>query len=338
MLPALESACNYRKIDLPYSALNGRCAAAKLIYRGGAMRRGGLAVVTIVFLGALARMLAPHAPAPAAVQPISAPASGAKDAGLIVAKGAATKFTGARYIYALAEIIRDFFGQDQSPDVVGQNLPCGPPNLDHWCVPKKDWGNIHFVIATVPDPVHTHLSLFFDRSMDSIGQGVSSQGYKFDRAVMPWHYLDAPSSGENEAQAELRESFPGLMIFRSETIPPSPPGLPKPPLFVFVVAETPTAGINKEQFHHALEMIHEIRQGAELPIAPEFGILGPTFSGSLYSLRFILNPYLTESPSPAADSEPSPLPVYATVMGTASIQPFQAQTSQMYDLPYFRRM
>jgi len=290
-------------------------------------------------------MLAPQAQSPAAAPPSSISAGSEKASDQNGTK-AGQEHSEQWYPFALSERIRDFFGREHSPDVIGQEPPCGLPGqnlidyrkpfrdlkLHHWCVPDPEWKNVRFVIATFPDPVHTHLGLFFDRSIDAIGQGASSQGYTFDRAIMPWHYFDDPKSKETEDQAKLRESFPGLMIFRSEAIPP------KPPLFVLVVAETPTSGINKEQFHHALEMIHDIRQGAEPsipPTAPEFGILGPTFSGSLYSLRFILKPYLTDLKNGSAYSGGRTLPIYATVMGTPSIKSFQAQMPNQVRMSIF---
>jgi hypothetical protein len=286
------------------------------------MRTGGLALVTIVFLGALARMWSPQAPTPAGAQPSTVPATREKGIAQESPRPVAPKSTEPRYILALSEKIRDFFGQEPPP-------PCALPNLDHWCVPQEEWANIRFVIATVPDPVHTHLSLFFDRSIDAIQQGATSEGYTFDRAVMPWHYLDDPSSEETQDQAKLRESFPGLMIFRGEA------NSPNPPLFVFIVGETPTSGINEEQFEHALEIVQDIRKGAPIPLtAPEFGILGPTFSGSLYSLGAILTSYLRDSKNTAAYSGGRTLPVYATVMGTASIESFQEQTQR--HLPQIR--
>jgi len=291
------------------------------------MRRGGLALVAIVFLGALARMFSPQTQTSSEPQPSSMPASPANASDQKSATDG-RELAEQWYPFVLAEKIRDFFGQEHSPDVIGQEPPCGPlkpnlleyvkPNLDlrlnHWCVPEPDSRTVRFVIATVPDPIHTHLGLFFDRSIDAIGEGAASQGYTFDRAVMPWHYSEDVNNKETPDQAKVRESFPGLMIFRSEAVTAR-----KPPLFVLVVGETPTAGINKEQFHHSLEIIRDIRQRADSPVpstAPEFGILGPTFSGSLYSLRIALW-------EAVAYSRGGTLPVYATVMGTDSIKSFQ---------------
>lgn len=140
-----------------------------------------------------------------------------------------------------------------------------------------------FLIATVPDPVHTHLSLFFDRNMEMIEEAAQTEGYIFDRSLLPWdnnHHPEQPDfriRDKEDTCTELRENNPGLLIFR-----PSNEREEDGPLFVFVVGEKPTGGINYPQFHNALAMVHERKAAAPLRI------LGPTFSGSLYSLDKIL--------------------------------------------------
>src|ERR1700680_2867504 len=98
------------------------------------MRRGGLALVTIVFLGALARMWTPQAQTPAGVQPTSILASRGKDTDDKSLKPAATKLSEQWYPVALHEKIRDFFGQEHSPDVIGQQPPCvGHDGNTYYC-------------------------------------------------------------------------------------------------------------------------------------------------------------------------------------------------------------
>src|SRR5258708_7856742 len=46
-----------------------------------------------------------------------------------------------------------------------------------------------FLLATVPDPVNTHLALFFDRSVESIQNAVSDAGYEFAAYSFPWDPL-----------------------------------------------------------------------------------------------------------------------------------------------------
>ena len=76
-----------------------------------------------------------------------------------------------------------------------------------------------YVIAFVPDPRHTHLSLYFDRTMESIAQAAQDEGFTYNSSWLPW----PPDSSqfqsridqieEDEALYE-RESCPGILLFR----------------------------------------------------------------------------------------------------------------------------
>ena len=301
------------------------------------MRRGGLALIAILVVGSLTKLLLPQNQAAPNAEPsrgaatTSAAASQPAETNLQKAQGSVQWFPNQ-----LRERIRDFFGAEQGPalesletggkpkpDSAGRNngeLGQICESLKNWCVPSPYRAALHFVIAAVPDPVHTHLGLFFDRSIDAIQQGATSQEYLFDRAVMPWQYFIVQNQQETEEDRllrKVRESYPGLMIFRKKK--------PDQALFVFVVGETPTAGINKEQFYRAVQMIHEIRQGEDTVASgqpQDFAVLGPSFSGSLYSLQEIFKGYLQKYWKGRQDLAPT-LPVYAVVMAHAAIQDFQ---------------
>ena len=166
----------------------------------------------------------------------------------------------------------------------------------HWNVPGGSGKHIRFVIAIVPDPVHTHLGLFFDRSIEALQQAAQRQSYIFDRAILPWVRTSSseaaqPKQSSDDGQRE-RESYPGLLIFRKgrelnepasgatkgARIPP-----PKAALFVLVVGETPTGGLNREQFRNTLQIMREMR-GRDRAEDDPLLLLGPSFSGSLQSL------------------------------------------------------
>jgi hypothetical protein len=159
-----------------------------------------------------------------------------------------------------------------------------------WGVPSGSKPPIRFMIATVPDPVRSHLSLFFDRSMDAIQEAAQAAGYLFSRAGMPWETEPGSESSDIDVKLALdyyqrsREKLPGLMIFRKLLRPNSVEDL-----FVFVVGETPTGGIHKEQFKNAVSIANDIRMvpGFE-PAGPGLSVMGPTFSGSLPSLKDLL--------------------------------------------------
>ena len=154
----------------------------------------------------------------------------------------------------------------------------------------------NFILALVPDPVHTHLALAFDRTIDVIEEAAQDEGYTFDRAILPWDsktHIESPDY-ESRLQAEWyqkgREAYPGLITFRN--------GGEKhnQRLFVLAVAETPTGGIRKQQFLNAINVIQDATGIKDLRKdwrhntnnEPGLRILGPTFSGSLDSLARIL--------------------------------------------------
>lgn len=208
----------------------------------------------------------------------------------------------------LKSTISGFFGSKTLEGSATDRDPLGVP-------PGVDRRALQFVIVTVPDPVHTRLSLFFDESIDAVGQAATDDGYLFARASLPWDNAQhaEPSNFatrlREEAYQQAKEEIPGLMIFRKAR----EDGVQNS-LLVFLVGELPTEGINKRQFHNALRAIQAISgiappavpptincgftnsQPAAQDIPPNpngvksgfwLGIVGPTFSGSLYSLSEI---------------------------------------------------
>ena len=148
---------------------------------------------------------------------------------------------------------------------------------------------VDFVVALVPDPVHTHLALIFDRAIDTIQEALQDDGYTFDRAVVPWDQETHSEPDDYELRwnarwyQEGREHLPGVMLFR----PSGDSGGPKDPLAVMLVGETPTDGIRAEQFLNAISQIRQ-RTPTKKTNELKLRILGPTFSGSLASLKKLL--------------------------------------------------
>jgi hypothetical protein len=136
------------------------------------------------------------------------------------------------------------------------------------------------LVATVADPAHTRLALFFDGQIDSIERAAQSGGWVFARQWLPW--IDAFDSSDHniETRREQRrlereqEALPGILVFR----PIDAKARPKGCLFVLLVPETPTGGVAEDSFFAALNI-------ADL-LSPEtqIGLLAPSFSGSFPSL------------------------------------------------------
>lgn len=151
---------------------------------------------------------------------------------------------------------------------------------------------LKFVIATLPDPLHTHFSLLFDRDAEAIQQAAQDEGYEYDSSWLPWeteersfNYLADQDTIDDRKDA--REDQPGIIVFRKKNDPTSKQPSQQPfqeGLIVFVVGEEATRGIHRRQFENAAAWINSLRPGFSSPIA----ILGPTFSGSFPSLAELL--------------------------------------------------
>lgn len=238
------------------------------------MKRGGMFFAAFLLVGGVLQIAGPR----------SANSSNPKEersASQAAASGQEKAQPQGTYFKTLGNALREFF-----PD-----FPQDPSQLSAKEKPVQNKsGNVvaeraKFVIAILPDPVHTRLGLFFDRSIEALQQGAQAKGYVFDRAAMPWllsrpnESKDADQSEEEKTKQQEDETLPGVLIFRPGSAARGTS--PKGTLLVFVVGETPTAGLNKPQFRHALQLIATLNAAAAQPLL----ILGPTFSGSLESLE-----------------------------------------------------
>jgi hypothetical protein len=165
---------------------------------------------------------------------------------------------------------------------------CGyPTSTAGTTKPDKDF-QPSFLIATFPDPLHTHFSLLFDRFIEAIQQGAQDEGYEYDSSWMPWEteeptLVRLPDQDEADERKVQREEQPGIVVFRDTKRHPYQHGL-----IVFVVGEESTRGIHRQQFQNAVAWISALdtkRTNKPAPVA----ILGPTFSGSFPSLGELLS-------------------------------------------------
>lgn len=173
---------------------------------------------------------------------------------------------------------------------------------DDWGIPVSDSGHqpeIHAIIATVPDPIHSHFALEFDRTIDALMQAAADSRYLGSQYWLPWkgHLAAAtavePSgiSGQNEEDPS-REQQPGLIIFKY-----GPRGNEKDAawsgyhrvIYLFLVSETPALGINGAQLRNALQYEAQLqkRHRAQFSMGGEhrLAIIGPLSSGSAASLK-----------------------------------------------------
>jgi hypothetical protein len=163
-------------------------------------------------------------------------------------------------------------------------------------------GGVQFIIATIPDPIDSHAGWQFDPTMAAIEEAAGANEFVLDRFYIPDADTEAPTrAGATAAASALHESQPGVVLFRSTARPCDPAGpLVQSLTVVFVVTETPTAGINGKAFAAAVRAVTSwdspipapapgnAKCDREHPGGPFVGpmtpdpllILGPYFSGT----------------------------------------------------------
>jgi hypothetical protein len=171
-----------------------------------------------------------------------------------------------------------------------------------WGVPP-DVGSmqpkIHVIIAAVPDPIHTHLALEFDRDIDALVQAAGDNGYVPSYYWLPWPSpaatpVEGSISREGADQDPVRERQPGLMVFKH--VPEDAKGEGYPwsnyfdVIYLFLVGETPTLGTDGAQLRNAFQAEVQLHQAARdvtfsMKGPNELAIIGSNASGSAASLR-----------------------------------------------------
>jgi hypothetical protein len=171
-----------------------------------------------------------------------------------------------------------------------------PPNSTEFSGRVKQ---LRFVIATLPDPLHTHFPLSFDRATEAMQEAAQDDGnYVYDSSWLPWDTEEASyallgDQDKAEKRKEEQEDQPGILLFRGALADQQSNGATTkhPPfnkgLAVLVVGEEPTGGIHRRQFENALQWIAALQPTIDPDTLP-VQILGPTFSGSIPSLVDLL--------------------------------------------------
>jgi hypothetical protein len=118
---------------------------------------------------------------------------------------------------------------------------------------------------------------------------MNSREWDFAGQWLPWPTSDESNKEEigRDERYEARKTFeqPGLLLFRKTSRADGAEALSTEDLvLLFIVGETPTAGIDKLQFKNAVAYAHRFASSEE-PV----GVLGPSFSGSFPSLLAVLN-------------------------------------------------
>jgi len=182
--------------------------------------------------------------------------------------------------------------------------------------PDEDLHPVRFLIATVPDPIDSHLAPSFDRAVDAIQTGLQEKGYILDRFYLPWkrdaearwNVLRLPPGAPEglftvnakPMPSDTHRRVPGTLLFRESQ--PSRPGIAEGLVVVFLVGETPTSGVQREAMTSALDAIVSCPEKDPPCISScesdRIHILGPYFSGSTDSLRHLLRAWSRSNQKP----------------------------------------
>jgi hypothetical protein len=171
--------------------------------------------------------------------------------------------------------------------VLNSNIP---ETLGHqpsdWCLPKEGAPVPNFLIVTLPDPISTHLSLYFDRTVDALEAAAQQQGLFLDQYWLPWPVPGGQAPPGDTAQDvrvtailnAYRGGQPGLMILSAHDTADGTAAISSGSrvVYAFLVSESPTSGINKAQFNNAVNYAEVVSRGAP----PAVHVVGPFFSGS----------------------------------------------------------
>jgi hypothetical protein len=193
-----------------------------------------------------------------------------------------------------------FAAQTQLPPKRGESvsLDAGDPDMfgqdsADWCLPTEPAKpKLRFLIVTLPDPITTHLALYFDRTIEAVEAASQRDGFYLDRYWLPWSLAGATPLGGDTSQDSrvnrILDSFrlkqPGVMIFTGpadDAVPHSSTSArnPQTVMYVFLVSESPTSGINVSQFKNAVTYAKVLSN----PTIPQMPVVGPFFSGSARS-------------------------------------------------------
>lgn len=187
------------------------------------------------------------------------------------------------------------------------------------------------MIALVPDPVHTHLALLFDRTVGTIQEALQdplsadSAGWIYTGQWLPWDPVsyqtpDNPIERTNTRTFDIeRECAPGFLIFRTNRLQGG--NTAGKFLVVFLVGESPTSGIlNQNEFLKAVVEWRQIEaRDPDLQKKQTLRILGPSFSASLPTLDSLLSNRLCSSSE--ASSIPNCVPQAQVISGAAAASP-----------------
>ena len=145
--------------------------------------------------------------------------------------------------------------------------------------------DVEFLIATIPDYVDSSSGWRADSTLAAIQRAAAAAGWQIDHFSLPgWRSAETPAA-RGGAHDDGHDREPGGLLFRrverirSPGERPHGSGFRAHLLLVLLVPEAATSGLHQAALDRALSI------PLTWDCAKEVRVLGPTFSGSAYSLR-----------------------------------------------------
>jgi hypothetical protein len=183
----------------------------------------------------------------------------------------------------------------EKADCVGESGKWGIPVARHF-VGLAAKPAITAIIATVPDPIRTNLAVQFDWTIDAMLDAAADNGYMSTYYWLPWDESagageeNKPTTGSGLGEQERK---PGLIILKP-IHKDNRLGDLRSAVYLFLVAETPTSGINGYEMERAFKYENELASITDLHRSlkeggHELDIIGPIYSASAAPLRRFLD-------------------------------------------------
>ncbi|WP_158790009.1 hypothetical protein [Granulicella sp. L60] len=165
--------------------------------------------------------------------------------------------------------------------------------------------HLRYIVAVVPDPRHTHLSLEFDRFVEAIEGAAQDEEYVYDSSWLPWsrgtpQYPLRADEELEEQYTEKVEGCPGVLLFRKALDTGGSPF--QNGLVVFLVGEQPTGGLRLSEWENSILWLQQYAWRKDRKETLQ--VLGPTYSGTLPSLEQRLRTLVPTTASLKANSNP----------------------------------
>lgn len=176
-------------------------------------------------------------------------------------------------------------------------------------LPSNAQVELHAAVATVPDPVETHLARSFDMVVAALLNSFQAKGFALDGFAFTWKQSFKTAASSSSAATPAHRLYPSLLLFRKEAWRSSEAHVQGDEYYLmFLVGESPIFGVHPLAFQAAARCAMRFNgaRGTVQGITQSMGerggcdqlqvgigearldVIAPTFSGSMQSLAMAL--------------------------------------------------